>query len=90
MPRWREDGKELYFLDREGKVMAVEISTNPVFHHGAPTPLFQLPASFLTTGPGLNLLGDVTADGKRFLFAVPVKTPEELAVVLNWTVELKK
>jgi serine/threonine protein kinase len=90
MPRWREDGKELYFLDREGKVMAVEITTNPVFHHGAPMPLFQLPASFLTTGQGLNLLGDVSADGKRFLFAIPLKAPEELAVVLNWTSELKK
>src|SRR6185295_5071592 len=88
MPRWKKDGRELYFLDYDGNMMAVEISTSPVFGHGAPTTLFKVPASLLTVS-GLararSHLGDVTADGKRFLLAVPVSTRgEQLTVELNW------
>jgi hypothetical protein len=56
----------------------------------ASRPAPSLQGSITFAGQGLNLLGDVSADGKRFLFAIPLKTPEELAVVLNWTSELKK
>ena len=35
-PRWRGDGRELYYRTRDGGVMAVDIVTNPAFRAGKP------------------------------------------------------
>jgi Tol biopolymer transport system component len=43
MITWRQDGKELYFMNRDWEVMAVDISTTPTFTAGAPRSLFKLP-----------------------------------------------
>jgi Tol biopolymer transport system component len=61
-PRWRGDGKELFYVASDGKLMSVDVSAKPLFKAGAPRPLFQLPAGFIG--------GDVSADGKRFLIGV--------------------
>jgi hypothetical protein len=93
MPRWRGDGRELFFLAPDGGVMAVEVTTDPTFKAGPPELLFRLSRVFLGASavgtPGA--LADVTADGKRFLFAMPVaeSAPEEFTVVLNWPASLK-
>jgi eukaryotic-like serine/threonine-protein kinase len=83
-PSWSPDGKELYYLTPDGKVMIVPVSTRPTFQAGAPKFLFQVQ-------PG-RIVGGYTADGKRFLFPVPVvqsaQTP--FSVVLNWQAALKK
>ena len=42
-PRWRGDAKELYYLAPDGKLMAADIATNPVFRAGPPRALFQAP-----------------------------------------------
>ena len=79
--RWSGDGKELYYQAPDGKLMAVEVATNPAFRAGLSKALFQAPSSDW----------DVTPDGKRFLFAVPTKnelTP--FTLVMNWQAELKK
>jgi eukaryotic-like serine/threonine-protein kinase len=92
MPRWRSDGKELYYLTADGKIMAVDITTTPQFHAGEPKVLFQTPAGFVR-GNTPGALGDVTPDGKRFLLATPVnqaKSQDAFTVVLNWTATLKK
>ncbi len=83
-PRWRADGRELFYLAPDGKMTAVEVSAGQEFNVGAPTPLFQTP-------PGA-LVGDVTADGKRFLLVTPVGPSASVpfTVVLNWTAGLKK
>ncbi len=92
MPRWRSDGKEIYYLTSDGKIMAVEVSPTPSFHAGEPKVLFQTPATFVrTAAPGA--LADATADGKRFLLAVPLARPatqEQFTAVLNWTAALRK
>jgi serine/threonine protein kinase len=92
MPRWRADGKEIYYLTNDGKIMAVEVSTTPAFHAGEPKLLFLTPPGFVrTAAPGA--LADAEADGKRFLLAVPVarsSTQEQFTAVLNWTAALKK
>jgi serine/threonine protein kinase/Tol biopolymer transport system component len=83
-PRWRSDGKELFFISRQ-MVMAVDVSLAPVFQSGNPQPLFRLPLTATRW--------DVTSDGKRFLAAMPVGAAEDFApisVVLNWTAGLKK
>ena len=83
-PRWRGDGRELFYLAPNGKMMAVEVTVGEEFHAGTPTPLFQAP-------PGV-VVGDVTADGKRFLLVTPVGPSASVpfTVVLNWSEELKQ
>ena len=89
-PRWRRDGKELYYLAPDRKVMAVEIATNAVFQAGVPKALFQTPPPFAVTA--YLQLWDVTPDGKRFLFVGPVEQTGQppFTVVLNWQAGLKK
>ena len=83
-PRWRRDGRELFYLAPDGKMMAVEVIPGQAFQVGTPTPLFQIP-------PGA-IVGDVTADGRRFLLVTPVGPSASVpfTVVLNWTAGLKK
>ena len=83
-PRWRGDGKELFYLAPDGNVMAVPVATSGAgFQPGTPAVLFKGPPS----PPGW----DVSADGKRFLFPVPagdtVLAP--ITVILNWMSLLK-
>jgi hypothetical protein len=77
--RWRGDGKEIFYRVPGGDLMSMEVSTTPVFQPGVPKPLFKPPAPS-------NLNWDVTADGQRFLFAVPVSqnSAAPYTVVLNW------
>jgi len=85
-PRWRRDGRELFYLAADGKMMAVAVkaSASAEFTTGTPTPLFQTPPA--------TIVGDVAADGTRFLLVTPVgqtaSTP--FTVLLNWTNGLKK
>jgi Tol biopolymer transport system component/predicted Ser/Thr protein kinase len=92
MPRWRSDGKEIFYLSRDSKFMAVEVSTSPSFHAGEPKVLFDAPPGFVRTNtPGA--LADVAADGKRFLLVAPVvraATQNQFTAVLNWTSILKR
>jgi eukaryotic-like serine/threonine-protein kinase len=83
-PRWRGDGKELFYVGSDGKLTSVDISAKTVFKAGAPRPLFQLPPGFIGV--------DVTADGKRFLVGAPVAQNASVpfTAVLNWQATLKK
>jgi serine/threonine protein kinase len=83
-PRWRGDGKELFYVGSDGKLMSVDISARPIFKAGAPRPLFQLPLG--------SIGGDVTADGRRFLIGVPEAQSASVpfTVVLNWQTTLMK
>jgi len=91
-PRWRRDGKYLYYVASDGKLMEVEVKTAPRFEHGIPQPLFQ--TRVLTS---LQLLRhyfrySVSPDGKRFLvLALQTETTSlPITVVLNWTAGLKR
>ncbi len=91
MNAWRSDGKELYYLSLDGKLMAVDIATRPVFHAGEPEPLFPLRLDFVGgAGSTPAARAGATADGKRFLFAMPVPRSgvDEFNVVLNWPAAL--
>jgi eukaryotic-like serine/threonine-protein kinase len=83
-PLWRRDGKELFYLSRDGMAMAVAVSTGGVFQAGIPKALFKVP-------PGV-LFWDATADGKRFLMTAPsaAAVQAKFTVVLNWQAGLKK
>jgi len=86
-PRWRRDGKELFFISDAREVMAVEVSTskNGVFQAGLPRKLFQAnPVAVLTPRNSW----DVTPDGQRFLINSVSSTTAALftsiTVVINW------
>jgi hypothetical protein len=93
-PRWRGDGKELFYVAADRSIMAVDIGVAGQ-RPGAPRPLFAAPAGFGTrdaTGSRGRAPWAVTPDGQRFLFATPtgqaVQTP--FTVVLNWPATLKR
>jgi eukaryotic-like serine/threonine-protein kinase len=93
-PRWRKDGKELFYIAANGTVMAVAISDAP-FRVGDATPLFQTPRGFSTvnaTGRRGPAPWDVAPDGQRFLFVAPVEASgtSQFTVVLNWQSGLTK
>jgi Tol biopolymer transport system component len=80
-PKWRADGRELYYVSGDHKLMAVPVdSTSGAFHAGAQQSLFDIPAL-------PNLTYEPSVDGQRFLVPFPVHgepaaTP--LDVILNW------
>jgi hypothetical protein len=90
-PRWRRDGKELFYLSLGGKLMAVDVTEGPTFNAGSPKPLFQLPVTSMYNNAAWNVFRwDTTPDGKRFLIDTAKTSAEPLTVFLNWTAELKK
>jgi Tol biopolymer transport system component len=65
-PRWRADGKELFYLAPDGKLMAVAVREGPSFEAGAATALFQTRRRERISATDLFSY-DVSADGQRFL-----------------------
>ena len=67
-PRWRRDGKELFYLAPDRTLMAVPIHVPGAFDAEAPQRLFQSP--YIPVGDiGISQSYDVSADGLRFLVA---------------------
>lgn len=83
-PRWRGDGKELYYIGQSGMLMAATVSTDGGFSSGSPTPLFQLRGRPHVSSTD-QYTYDVTRDGQRFLVNRFVKAdrPTPLTIVLN-------
>jgi eukaryotic-like serine/threonine-protein kinase len=90
-PRWRGDGKELFYLSSDGKVMSAPVTEGANFDVGAPVPLFQANPRE-PVGTSEQLFYDVSKDGQRFLINTEVKQTEvePMTVVLNWAARLKK
>jgi eukaryotic-like serine/threonine-protein kinase len=92
-PRWRGDGKELFYLALDGKLMAVEVkATAQSFDRGAPQALFDAHSDVAVTTAGAWGYAPA-ADGKRFLIATSAGERGEappLTVVVNWLAGVKK
>jgi serine/threonine protein kinase/Tol biopolymer transport system component len=94
-PRWRADGRELYYLSPEGDVMAVDVQPGDAFETGTPRKLFSTGINVTTYDTQPENFYNVSADGERFLINEPVpgqsapnagSAPEEpLHVIVNWT-----
>jgi len=87
-PRWRADGREIYYLSDDRKLMAVPVGPGPSF--GAPRVLFQ---TRVQPGVTTNRTHYVPSrDGRRFLVntqnADAPATP--ITVVMNWAARLNK
>jgi eukaryotic-like serine/threonine-protein kinase len=96
-PRWRGDGKELFFVGADGNMMAVAVKTGVPSGPGnrlavepaAPQPLFAVHLPI--PGRSSAFEYDVTADGKRFLIDAEVsESVPPLTAVVNWDAGLKK
>jgi Tol biopolymer transport system component/tRNA A-37 threonylcarbamoyl transferase component Bud32 len=86
-PRWRQDGKEIFFLTPGGELTAAEVT---------------IKGSTVEVGPIRELFGgielgggyfyDVSADGQRILVAVGANrtSPVPISLVQNWAASLKK
>ena len=83
-PRWRRDGRELFFIDPAGWIVAAAATPGPNPEFSSPSRLFQGP----TRPDFFASRFDVSADGQRFLLAESVDGGEgevPLLVTLNWT-----
>jgi serine/threonine protein kinase len=86
-PVWSRDGKELFFIGADRKMMAAEVKDGDQFEAGLPKPLFDTQLS----PEAQEAYFDVSKDG-RFLIPASADQPVNAAmtVVVNWTAGLKK
>jgi hypothetical protein len=100
-PRWRQDGRELFYISADRKLMVVPIATvGSELQPGIPKPLFdvRVPNVFFPPDP---IVANATApypyavsgDGQRFLVAVDqtqATAGPPITVVVNWPARLRK
>jgi eukaryotic-like serine/threonine-protein kinase len=93
-PRWRRDGKELFYISPDLKMMAVDVTKGTKLAFGQPKELFQTRISLGGTLAYRMLRYDVTRDGSRFLINTELESATSastsITVVLNWMAMLKK
>ena len=86
-PRWRRDGRELYFVACDFRLMAADVKTDGDFSSGVPIPLFRFSGNVETTRRSYW----PSPDGQRFLV---IKGSNDLAaqiqVTISWAEALNK
>lgn len=97
MPRWRRDGKELFYLAPDSQLMAADVNwSGATFEVAGVRTLVHLR---LAPGPPLYDLGltagqigyDVSPDGQRVLVNSPAESDVvPITAILNWPAELSK
>jgi serine/threonine protein kinase len=87
-PRWRADGRELFYVSANQKLMSVGVSSaDGALAFGSPAPLFDVP---LPNGSGGVTIGlrhqyDVAPDGQRFFVNLEASTSvAPITVLMNW------
>ncbi|HET6890176.1 MAG TPA: hypothetical protein VFH31_03670, partial [Pyrinomonadaceae bacterium] len=88
-PSWRRDGKELFYVAADRKLMAVDIKLGATFEARTLKTLF---ATRVLTLTGYRYHYAVTADGQRFLINTTIEEigTGPISVVVNWTADLKR
>ena len=87
-PQWRPDGKELFYVSTDQKLMAVPIKLGATVDAGTPLPLFPLPATGAAVSTGTAFSYAPARDGQRFLVNVPAggesASVPKITIVTNW------
>ncbi len=84
-PRWRDDGREIFYRTPDGVMMAVSVTTSERrVSLGEARALFQAGTESIFTSY------DVAPDGQRFILCMPLQetAPQPLTLVQNWTAGL--
>lgn len=98
-PRWRRDGRELFYISADSKMMAVGVTTSPEFKKAGDTKaLFTAPVSSgeINIRSFINAFRyDVTRDGQRFLVDAVAASQAStrslpITIVLNWQTLMNK
>ncbi len=92
-PRWRRDGKELFYLGPDNMLFSVSVSAKgDAFQPDTPKPLFRAPIGG-GEGGGADVAWrwDISNDGQRFLVNAPVEgqSAQPVTVLVNWRNALK-
>jgi hypothetical protein len=89
-PVWRHEGKELFYLGADRKLMSVNVKSSTTFESDVPRPLFDAHVGALN--PDYRNQYTVSSEGSRFLVNVVSEgsSSSPITVVLNWTEMLKK
>jgi Tol biopolymer transport system component len=88
-PSWRGDGRELFYIAADRKLMAVDVKLGTSFETGVPQPLFDTRVLTLTD---FRSHYAVAADGQRFLINSTIEETRAspISVVVNWNAGLKR
>jgi Tol biopolymer transport system component len=85
-PRWRRDGKEIFFLSADNKMTAADVKAS-----GSGFEVGAIHTLFATRPYGVFGRFDVTADGQRFAIPYEAGQPSAaITLVVNWPAELAK
>jgi eukaryotic-like serine/threonine-protein kinase len=92
-PKWRQDGKELFFISGSRKLIAVNVKTGASFEASGSKELFEMQIPGLITRSAVSFSNDyaVSPDGQKFLVITPVEDTGSLpiTVILHWPSLLK-
>ena len=84
-PRWRADGKELFYLNPAGALMAVPITvTATTLAPGDPVQLFQTRIAFGGTDVSSGVQYDVSADGRFLINTLLEDEAGPITLLQNW------
>ncbi|MCI0411301.1 hypothetical protein L0222_00715 [bacterium] len=88
-PQWRKDGKELYYVALDRKMMAVPLQGTSTLEAGNPQTLFQTQIKTRIEARNYYV---ATGDGQRFLVNTTLKeiATAPITIVLNWSAEMNK
>lgn len=91
-PRWRPDGKELYYVSGDNRLMAAQVQTTAdAFGVGSVTRLFDAPIRIGTYGGQTTFAYDVARDGRLLLNLRKEDTQlDPITLVTNWRALLKE
>ena len=84
-PQWRHDGRELYYVAPDLKMMRVDVQIGETFEAGIPEPLFTVSLRPITT----NNRYLVSSDGRFLLLSsLREESTPPTTLILNWMAEL--
>jgi len=89
-PRWSRNGRELFYISNDDKVMSVKVRSGSAVQAEAPEPLFQVQQIHHRDEEVLGFSWAVSPNGERFLIARDPASTEPISVVLNWPAEMTK
>ena len=81
-PRWRMDGKELFYLSPDRSLMSIDVDSSSTFRYSPPRRLFQTQA-LEPSGINGGQSYDITPDGQHFVVKVAASL-SPITVVVNW------